>query len=195
MNLSTRILISAIITPITDYCCQTFIEKTNKYDHMRTLRQSLVVSCFVTPSVYIWSTKIVSNYLKGAIGKTRLNKDHILLYFGEMLVLQPWIMFGIFFNLELLRTMSFKCSIQNAFNKSPISLGYSILYFPVIMLLKFRYISAYYRPIFFTLCNLPFALNNSFLQNIEKNVTDAKKIAIKNYINTATKYNLYLRIP
>ncbi len=185
-------LIAGLVTPITDYSCQKYIEKVgDKYNPGRTMRQAIVASCFIAPSIYVYSTKFVAKVLPRACGLTRLNKQHFWLFFSEFALFQPFLMLGIFFNLEFLRTGNVKDGIQNSITKAPIMLNFTPLYFTIVMSAKFRYIAPFYRPVFFTILNLPCALGVSFLNNINRGLNPTKLEKIEKYENFNKKYNLF----
>jgi hypothetical protein len=194
MPLKYRMLLAGLITPITDFSCQYFIEKRfteGTYNPWRTVRQGIVAACFITPSIYIYSTKYVARFLPGAIGLQKFNKHHVYLLLSEMFLLQPWLMFGIFYNLEFLKSGKVHDAIQNSVTRAPVMLNYTLLYFPMIMLAKFAFIAPFYRPFFFTMMNLPVALGVSFLNNMNAGLNPTKLEKIEKYEEFNRKYNFF----
>ena len=196
MPLKYRMLLAGVLTPITDFSCQYFIEKRveeGTYNPWRTVRQGIVASCFIAPTIYFYSTKYVARYLTGAIGLQKFNKHHVYLMLTEMLVLQPWLMFGIFYNLEFLKTGLVDDAIKNSVSRAPVMLNYTVLYFPLIMMAKFALINPFYRPFFYTIFNLPVALGVSFLNNMNSGLNPTKLSYIERYEEFNRNYNFFFR--
>ncbi len=196
MPLRYRMLLTGLITPITDFTCQFFIEKRrdpSTYNFSRTARQAIVASFFVAPSIYIYSTKIVAKFLPGVIGLQKINKHHLYFLLTEMLIFQPWLMFGIFFNLEYLLTLNIDNGIRNSISRAPLMINYTAIYFPIIMLMKFALIKPFYRPVFFAIFNLPVALGVSFLNNLNFGLSPNKLKVIEKYEEFNKKYNFFYK--
>jgi len=164
---STKMATSCFIFTISDYVCQTYIEKKTSadYNYVRTFRQAMFGTLFVSPSLHVWHSHFIPAVTRPL--KTRFATVATSVALGETL-LSSYFLSSVLFFYDFMASHSFESGKRNVQEKFWPTFLRSFQYWSGVSLMTYSIIPIHFRPVFSNCFSFAWQIYMSYIANLKQ---------------------------